>query len=58
MAESRVGHHVLFRSEPSVLLKNATVFSVLFLRIWRLIKRSFAKNVKERKEHDVLLQRT
>ena len=38
----------------SVLLKNATFFSVLFLRFWRLMKpkrtmRSFAKNVKNAK---------
>ena len=35
---SRVGHRVLFRSERSVLLKNATFFSVLFLSFWRLMK--------------------
>ena len=34
----RVGPHVLFRSERSVLLKNATSFSILFLSFWRLMK--------------------
>ena len=47
----------------SVLLKNATFFSVNFLSFWTLMKtkrmmRSFAKNVKEHRESFVLLQRT
>ena len=43
----RVGHCVLFRSECSVLSRSFKECSVLF--------RSFIKNVKERKDHSVLL---
>ena len=43
-----------------VLLKNATLFSVLFSSFWQLMRpkrtlRSFLKNVKERRERNVLL---
>ena len=34
LQKGRVGHHVLFRSERSVHLKNATFFSVLFSSFW------------------------
>ena len=78
----RVGHCVFFRfvrsvllrSECSVLLKNATFFSVLFSEFLatyetqkdvpffskerKRTQHSFLKNGKECKERNVLLQRT
>ena len=47
----------------SVLLKNATFFPILFSSFWQLMRpkrtfRSFLKNEKNRKERNVLLQRT
>ena len=52
----------MFRSFP-FFKRNVLFFSVLFLSFWRLMRpkrtfRSFLKNGKERKEHNVLLQRT
>ena len=62
----RVGHRVRFRYERSVLLKNATFFSVLFSSFWQLMRpkrtqrtqRSFAKNLKERKNVLFFCKRT
>ena len=62
----RVGHRVLFRSVRSVLFRFLKGMFRSFLSFWRLMRRkktqrmqrSFAKNGKERKERNVLLQRT
>ena len=55
--------YILNASFFCVLLKHATFFYVLFSSFWRLMRpkrtmRSFLKNVKERRERNVLLQRT
>ena len=68
--KTRVGHRVLLRSECIVLLKNAMFFYILLRSFFRFLStcetpkncwvllRSFPKNVKKRKERNVLLQRT
>ena len=59
----RVGHGVLLRSERIVLLRSfkALVLFSSFLRssaFFCVLLRSFLRNIKERKERNVLLQRT
>ena len=61
----RVGHRVLFRLVSSVLFRSLKrlfrsfpFFFRFFCNLWDPKECSFAKNVKERKECNVLLQRT
>ena len=65
----RVGHCVLFRSEHSILFRSFKECSVLFVLFWvfgdlwdpkehSVLSCSFQKSWKERKERNMLLQRT
>ena len=70
LAFNRVGHSVLLRSERYVLLRSKKrmlhpfpFFSRVFGDLWDpkecyVLFRSFQKNGKERKERNILLQRT